>query len=168
MVVKEVLLIGNPKLKEISKPITEHDPQPTEIIEDLKDTLLHLQDTMKIGRALSAPQISQLKQVVYYKLPDREFVMVNPDIVTKSRETYDEWDTCFSFNAAFFVEVERSRSIEVKYQDEDGNSKKEKFEGKLSGLVQHEVDHLNGILATDRIKDKSRIIMREEWERLYR
>ena len=166
MAVQKVLMLGNPMLRESSLSINEFDSQYKQILRDLKDTLKHLQKTKKIGRALSAPQIGHLQKVIYYNLPTKAFAMVNPEIIQKSLELIHVWDTCYSFDAAFFVGIERYKSIKVKYQDENGKEKIEHFSESLSELVQHEVDHLNGILATDYLKDTSEIIMRDEWEKI--
>jgi peptide deformylase len=67
---------------------------------------------------------------------------------------------------AFFIETVRSREITVKYTDEKGQDITETFSDDLSELFQHEIDHLDGILATDYLKDTRKIIMRSEWEKL--
>lgn len=160
--------MGNPKLREESSEIVDFDIELKEIVQDLKDTLTHLQKTKKIGRALAAPQIGYMKKVIYMQTPQRSFVMVNPKIRWKSEEMFNVWDSCFSFDVAFFVKIERHKSIKVEYQDEKGESKIEEFSDDLSELFQHEIDHLYGILATDHLKDVTQIIMREEWEGKYR
>ena len=78
------------------------------------------------------------------------------------------WDSCYSFEVAFFVEIPRNKSIKVEYQDDKGNSIVEDFTDGLSELVQHEIDHLHGILAIDHLRDVKKIIMRSEWERRFR
>jgi peptide deformylase len=166
MAIKEVLLIGNPLLRQESSEVTDFNLELREILQDLKDTLTHLQETKKIGRGLAAPQIGHMKKIVLFQLPDRSFVMVNPKIVWKSEETFQVWDSCFCFDVAFFVQVERHKNIRIEYQDENGNAKTEEFSGDLSELVQHEVDHLYGILATDHLKDVTTIMMRAEWEKM--
>ncbi len=166
MAIKDVLLIGNPKLRQESSEVIDFKFELKEIIQDLKDTLIHLQETKKIGRGLAAPQIGHKKKVILFQLPEKSFVMVNPKIVSKSEETFQVWDSCFCFDVAFFVQVERNESIKVEYQDENGNIKIEEFAGDLSELVQHEIDHLHGILATDHLKDVTKIMMRDEWEKM--
>ncbi|MFW6040724.1 MAG: peptide deformylase [Thermoplasmatota archaeon] len=167
MTIKEVLMIGNPKLREKCTDIKNFDSELDRIIDDLKDTLTYLQNKNNIGRALAAPQIGYQKNVVFMQIPQRTIKMVNPKIVWKSDETFDVWDSCFSFDVAFFVNIKRHERIEVEYQDDKDNSKLEEFEGDLSELFQHEIDHLNGILATDHLEDNKNIIMRSEWERRY-
>jgi len=166
MAIIDVLLIGNTKLRQESSEVIDFNLELKEIIQDLKDTLIHLQETKKIGRGLAAPQIGHMKKVILFQLSERPFVMVNPKIVWKSEETFPVWDSCFCFDVAFFIQVERHKSIKVGYQDENGNAKTEEFSGDLSELVQHEIDHLYGILVTDLLKDVTKIMMRDEWEKM--
>lgn len=168
MAVNEVLMIGNPKLREKCAEITDFDDELNEILEDLKDTLSDLQKTKNIGRALAASQIGHMKKVVYMQTPARTIIMVNPKITWRSEEMFEVWDSCFSFDMAFFVKIKRHKKIKVEYQDEKGNSKIEEFEGDVSELFQHEIDHLYGILSTDYLEDNKQIIMRNEWERRYK
>jgi peptide deformylase len=166
MAIKDVLLIGNSKLRQESTEVTDFNLEFKDIIQDLKDTLIHLQKTKKIGRGLAAPQIGHMKKVILFQIPERPFVMVNPKIVWKSEEMFQVWDSCFCFEVAFFVQVERHKTIKVEYQDENAKTQTEEFTGDLSELVQHEIDHLYGILATDHLKDVSKIMMRDEWEKM--
>lgn len=78
------------------------------------------------------------------------------------------WDSCYSFDVAFFVGIERHKSVEVEYQDENGELLVERFSDDLSELLQHEIDHLHGVLATDHLKNAKKIISREEWEKRFR
>ena len=73
-------MIGNPKLREKSSKVTEFKEELQEKIQDLTDTLKHLQETKKIGRALAAPQIGYMKQIICYNLPKNSFIMINPKI----------------------------------------------------------------------------------------
>jgi peptide deformylase len=161
-------MIGNPKLREKSSDVTDFEKNLDLMIQDLKETLHHLQEAKKIGRALAAPQIGYQKKVIYYGLPDEPFVMINPKITWKSNEKFWVWDSCFSFNVAFFVEIVRHTQIKVEYTNESGTVIVREFKNDLSELVQHEIDHLEGILATDHLTDVKRVILRDEWEKRYR
>lgn len=165
---KKVILIGNPILRKKSEELTPGDPEADIIIQDLADTLRDLQRIKKIGRALAAPQIGVLKRIVFCNLPNRSMALINPKITWHSKETFDVWDSCFSFDVQFFVEVKRFISIELSYFDETWKEKREVFEGDMAELLQHELDHLQGVLATDKMIDSSKIIMRQEWEERYR
>ncbi|MFW6378031.1 MAG: peptide deformylase [Bacillota bacterium] len=166
MAVQEVLMLGNQALRDKSKSVKEFTQETMEVITDLKDTLMHLQREKGLGRALAAPQIGYKQKIIYANLPAEEIVMVNPEIVDKSEEMMELWDSCFSFNVDFFVKVERHRTISVKYLDEDGEECSREFTDDLSELFQHEIDHLYGIMATDRMIDQQAIMMRSEWEKL--
>jgi len=168
MAVKEVLMIGNPKLREKSSKVSDFGEDLQGIIQDLRDTLLHLQEVKNIGRALAAPQIGHMKQVIYYGLPNNPFIMVNPEIFSKGEEKFWVWDSCFSFDVAFFVEILRYKKIQVNYQDENGKMHMKDFDNDMSELIQHETDHLHGILATDHLTDVKRIILRQEWKKRFR
>ncbi len=109
MPVKEVLMIGNPELRQKSSDIIEMGKEVKDISLDLKDTLEFLQKTKNIGRGLAAPQIGYLKKIIYFGLPSESFIMINPKILYKSEETFQVWDSCFSFDVAFFVEIKRHK-----------------------------------------------------------
>ncbi|MGM0420326.1 MAG: peptide deformylase [Bacillota bacterium] len=164
MALKEVLMLGNPELRQESSPVSQFGQDLARIIKDLKDTLLSLQEEKEIGRALAAPQIGYKQKVVYANLPEEEIIMVNPDIVWYSEEEFEVWDSCFSFDVAFFVKVKRAREIIVHYQNTAGIDIERTFSGGLSELFQHEIDHLQGRLATDLLVDNESIMMRSEWE----
>jgi peptide deformylase len=165
MTVKDVLLLGNPKLREKSSKVKNFKSEIQENLKNLSDTLHSLQKEKRIGRALAAPQIGWMKKVIYYNLPEESFFMINPEILWKSKDVIDVWDSCFCFDVSFFIEIKRHKEIKVQYLDKEGNKKSEDFSDDLSELVQHEIDHLNGVLATDHLEDPSKIVMRNEWER---
>lgn len=168
MVVKEVLLLGNPKLREKSSNVKNFNKEFETNLKNLSDTLYHLQKVKQIGRAIAAPQIGWMKNVIFYNLPERAFFMINPKIFWKSDIMINVWDNCFSFDVAFFIEIERHKEIKIQYLDQERNKKVEDFNDDLSELVQHEIDHLNGILATDHLTNLHKIIMRNEWERRFK
>ena len=165
MAVKNVLLIGNPLLRQISDEVTDFSSELMGMIGDLIDTLIYLQNKYKIGRALAAPQIGYLKQIIYYKVGNDTKILINPKIITKSDSLIEVWESCFSFKVAFFVKVKRHKTISVNYQDDKGQHHKEKFEDDFSELFQHEIDHLYGKLAVDYLENKEDLIMREEFEK---
>ncbi|HRW62541.1 MAG TPA: peptide deformylase [Bacteroidales bacterium] len=165
MAVKEILLLGNSVLRQKSEDVTIFNGELDNLIKDLKDTLIDFQERKKTGRAIAAPQIGVLKKLVYIHMPDRSFALINPRIVEKSEKKIDVWDSCFSFDVAFYILTKRHKTIKVRYQDEKGTVVEEIFTDDLSELLQHEIDHLHGILATDYLTDKNHIIMRAEWEK---
>lgn len=171
MAIREVLQLGNPKLWEIAARVV--DPASAEIralTEDLADTLLYWRTSTGYGRAIAAPQIGAGVRVIFLQLPDSEpWPMVNPEITWRSEERIVVWDACLSF-LSIFMQVARHRDIEVRYQDLRGqwHELRAGEERNLSELLQHEIDHLDGILAVDRITDMRTMCTREEFEKRYR
>ncbi|MEA2071189.1 MAG: peptide deformylase [Asgard group archaeon] len=168
MPVKKILLLGNELLRKKSSRVHSFDTALTSLTSDLLDTLRNFQNNYEIGRAIAAPQIGVLKQVIAMETPERQIIMVNPKITQKSEELFDVWDSCFCFKVAFFVNIKRHREITIDYQTLDGKHITETFIDDLSELFQHEIDHLHGVLCTDHLKNPKNIIMREEWEGTYR
>jgi peptide deformylase len=122
MSIREVLQIGNPILRKKCAKTTGFGPLLRETLDDMRDTLTHLQKTKKLGRALAAPQIGLLKRIIYIQTPDVTLYMINPEITYKSVEKFELWDSCFSFDVSFFVKISRHKSIEVNFQDETGKN----------------------------------------------
>lgn len=164
--IKEILQIGNPVLREASEDVTVFNSSLNDLVTDLRDTIIDFQKQKGMGRGIAAPQIGVLKKVIFLMLPDRELTLVNPEIIVRSDEMMEVWDSCFSFDVAFFVKTNRHKTITVKFQDAQGGFYEKSFTDDLSELLQHEIDHLHGILATDRQMSKHDIIMRSEWEKL--
>ena len=106
--------------------------------------------------------------VVCIQMPERSFFLVNPEVVWKSDETFDVWDSCFSVNASFFVKIPRYTMIRVRYQDEKGVERTEEFSDDMSELLQHELDHLDGVMCSDHLREPKDLVMREEWEKRFR
>ena len=168
MAVKKIYKLGSKVLRKKSKEVENFDDQLRTKVKDLKDTLFNFQKEYEIGRAIAAPQIGYHQKIVYYHKGKDKLLMVNPKIIESSKEQFEVWDSCFSFNAAFFVKIKRAKRIKVKYQDIDGNEIIAEFTEELSELFQHEIDHLHGVLATDYLENSRNIIMREIWEKNYK
>ena len=167
MVIRDTVLLGDPRLRETTE-LVAFDRKLLQILEDLKDTLSKHQRFYGMGRGLAAPQIGYNKKIVYIQTPSFTSYLINPEIVWRSPETFEVWDSCFSMEAKFFVKIPRNRSIKVKYVDETQEFHNETFNDDMSELMQHEIDHLDGIMCTDRLTDTRNIVMREEWEKRYR
>jgi len=167
MVIRDTVLLGDPRLREIAEPLV-FDRNTPQILKDLKDTLTEHQRIYRMGRGLAAPQIGYNKRAVYIQTPNFTSYLINPEIVWRSPETFEVWDSCFSMEAKFFVKIPRNRSIKVKYVDAEQVFHNETFSDDMSELLQHELDHLDGIMCTDRLTDTRNIAMREEWVKRYR
>jgi peptide deformylase len=108
--------------------------------------------------------------VIFLQLPGAEpWPFVNPEIIERRREKIVVWDACLSF-LSIFMQVERHRAITVRYQDADAewHEVQASDDQTLSELLQHDIDHLDGILAVDRIPDVKTLCTREEFEKRYR
>jgi peptide deformylase len=171
MSIRVVLQLGNPLLRQKAAPVV--DPTASEIhdlVRDLADTLAHWRSATGYGRGIAAPQLGVLQRVIFLKLPEAEpWPLINPEIVARSAEKIIVWDACLSF-LSIFMQVERHRQVTVRYQNLNGETHEFKAgdDRNLSELLQHEIDHLDGILAIDRVVDVKTICTREEFEKRYR
>jgi peptide deformylase len=171
MSLRPVLQLGNPALRQ--KSVRVEDPTAREIhdlVHDLADTLAHWRSVTGFGRGIAAPQLGELQRVIYLKLPRAEpWPLINPEIIEASEEKIIVWDACLSF-LSIFMQVERRRRVTVRYQTLNGETLE--FEAgddrNLSELLQHEIDHLDGVLSIDRVVDVKTICTREEFEKRYR
>src|SRR5579863_10547161 len=171
MPLKPILQLGNPILRQKSLPVFDPSaPEIAALIRDLADTLSHWRATTGYGRGIAAPQLGVLQRVIFLKLPgEKPWPLINPEIVDRSKEKIIVWDACLSF-LSIFMQVERNREITVSYQDQSGahHDFHAGDDRNLSELLQHEIDHLNGILAVDRIVDIKTLCTREEFETRHR
>jgi peptide deformylase len=171
MPVRPVLQLGDPLLRLKAVPVDDPSAQEVhDLIHDLADTLAHWRAKTGYGRGIAAPQLGISQRVIFLKLPGVEpWPLINPEIVDRSEETITVWDACLSF-LSIFMQVERHRQITVRYQNLEGEILE--FDAgddrNLSELLQHEIDHLDGILAIDRVVDLKTICTKEEFEKRYR
>ncbi|HXJ88046.1 MAG TPA: peptide deformylase [Candidatus Binatia bacterium] len=171
MAVRPILQLGNPILREKCLPVA--DPVSREIRElvgDLADTLAHWRAETGYGRGIAAPQIGVLQRVIFLRLPgEKPWPLINPQITRRSEDKIVVWDACLSF-LSIFMQVERHREISVHYQTLEADTREfsASEERNLSELLQHEIDHLDGILAIDRVTDVKTVVTREEFEKRYR
>lgn len=154
----DILLLGEPALYEVSAPV-EPGEDVAELIENLHDTLMEYRRVHGAGRAIAAPQIGVKKRLIYLYM-DKPYVLINPSLSFPDKETYRLLDDCMSF-PGLVVEVERYRRGELTYFDMEWKPRKLHLEGDWSELVQHEYDHLDGILATMRAVDSRAFYMKE-------
>jgi peptide deformylase len=167
---REILQLGNPLLWQVSAEVSDVTAGRTQsIIRDLSDTLAAFRGRTGFGRGIAAPQIGHGQRIVFIRMQPAGFAgaLVNPRIVWRSPERMELWDDCFSF-PDLMVRVSRATRIRVDYQDEGGAPQNIEAEGDLSELLQHEIDHLDGILAVDRAAAPHALMTRAEWERQFR
>jgi len=152
MAIKDILLLGNPLLYEASEPVLKEElaelkPQ----IGLMWDSILDIRKTYGFGRAIAAPQIGLSKRIIALYL-DKPEVMINPELSELSNEMIELWDDCMSF-PKLLVKVRRHKSLKVSFRDLNWDYRSLELEDDMAELIQHEYDHLDGILATQRAID---------------
>lgn len=161
MAVKEILLLGNPKLYEGCEPIKKDEiKEIRKVVEDLHDTLMDFRKKYNAGRAIAAPQIGVMKRLIYMHI-NSPIIFINPVLNDYSKNTFQLWDDCMSF-PDILVKVKRFENCRVTFRDLKWKEHSIILEEDLSELLQHEVDHLNGILAIQRAIDSKSIIFKSE------
>jgi len=161
MPIREILLLGNPKLYEVSVPLEKHEVDTiARLVEDLHDTLLDFRRRYGAGRAIAAPQMGVMKRLIYMHV-DRPVAFINPVLDAKSEEMIEVWDDCMCF-PDLLVKVRRHRSCRVRFKDQDWIDQEIRLEDDLSELLQHEYDHLDGILAVSRALDGESFALRSQ------
>jgi len=161
MAVREVLLLGNPKLYEISEPVERDGLKAiADVVSDLHNTLMDFRKKHNAGRAIAAPQIGVMKRLVYLYI-DNPVVFINPVLDEKSKEMIELWDDCMSF-PDLLVKVKRHKSCKIKYRDMAWKEQAMMLEDDLSELLQHECDHLDGILAVARAIDQHSFALKSQ------
>ena len=163
--IKEVLLLGNSKLYEVSQVVNQDELNTLkEIVNDLHDTLIDFREKYGAGRAIAAPQIGVMKRLIYMYI-DSPVVFINPALMDKSKDMMLVWDDCMCF-PDLLVKVERHQTCSISYRDLEWKPQKMWLEGDLSELLQHEYDHLDGILAVSRALDEQSFALRSQRELL--
>ncbi len=173
--VKDIVKSTEAKLRAPSKKIEKIDRKILGLIEDLKDTLEAQVEPEGVG--LAGPQIGKNYRIFVMK-PEREFkVVINPEILYKSKSTSAKtkeeakkhkkiMEGCLSL-PNYYTPLERSFEIKIKYLNEKGEKIEEDFIGIDAQIVQHEMDHLDGILFIDRMFEQKRKLYEYdhgEWE----
>jgi len=152
MTVREILLLGNPQLYQKSMDVhpSELDGIP-EIVQDLHDTMMEFRKKYGVGRAIAAPQIGVMKRIIYMHIESPR-VFLNPRLTNLSERMFEVWDDCMCF-PNLLVKVQRHKRCTIEYRDMEWDLNVMKLEDDLSELLQHEYDHLDGILAVMRAID---------------
>jgi len=149
MSAREILLLGNPRLYEVSEAVEEADLKDLpSVVADLHDTLLEFRRKYGAGRAIAACQIGFAKRLIYLFI-DRPVVFINPSLESKSEEMIEVWDDCMCF-PDLLVKVKRHKRCTIRFRDLSFEEHTMRLEDDLSELLQHEYDHLDGILAVSR------------------
>ncbi len=159
-----ILQLGDPLLREISGRAAATESAQI-VLADLRDTLHEFQRAHGFGRGISAIQIGVALRAIYIEFEGIAYCLVNPEYEWLSEEKFRLWDDCFSF-PDLLVWLERSQSLRLSYLDDNGTACTLTASGALSELIQHEMDHLDGVLAIDRAIGPNGLATREQWKRM--
>lgn len=161
----KILTIPNPRLKHKSLEVKSFDKNLSIKIQDMFETL----EASGNGIGLAAPQVGILERIVVIDLKEDDvsipITLINPKILYKSEETFINEEGCLSV-PEYFAEVTRSKEIEYEWFDESGKKYLSKANGLLSICIQHEIDHLNGILFVDHLSALKRKLALEKLKKL--
>jgi len=148
MTVREILIEPNEMLREKSLPVEKVDSNLQELMDDMLETMYKAP-----GIGLAAIQIGVPKRVIVMDIDQKEgqknpIFFVNPEIIEKSKQNLTYEEGCLSVPGQF-AEIDRPNKCNIKYLDYYGQAKEIKAEGMLATCIQHEIDHLEGILFID-------------------
>ena len=155
MAVRDILILPDKRLRLLSKPVAKIDAATKQLVEDMFDTMY---DAPGIG--LAAIQIGEPRRIVTMDLAKKDDekepqVFINPEITWSSDETNVHEEGCLSI-PEYYEEVERPAEVKVKYTDLDGKQHEVHATGLFATCIQHEIDHLNGVLFIDHISKLKR------------
>lgn len=158
----EIRQFGDPVLKTRAGEVTKFDGSLRHLVEGMLETLRAGEGRM----AIAANQVGVLKRVFVGQADEKVYVLVNPVIEERSEETETALEGCLSIPGVG-VEVERRSRVVVSGQDEEGRPVRYGVEGEIARMMQHETDHLDGVLMFDRAEPEERKRAMREWrERL--
>ncbi|MDH5367796.1 MAG: peptide deformylase [Cyclobacteriaceae bacterium] len=151
----DLVLLGDSRLYEVCEPIQKSELSLVKSwVADLDNVMKEIRSKYNFGRAIAAPQLGIMKRLIYMNI-DKPVVFINPEFTEMSDEKFELWDDCMSF-PNLLVKVKRHKKVTIKYLDENWASHEWAMENDLSELLQHEYDHLDGVLCTMRaINSKS-------------
>ena len=175
MAILKVARMGHPVLRAKARPLQASEirsPEVQRLIDDMFDTMHEYQ-----GIGLAAPQIHvSVRLFVAGMAPDPdeepdpdqvpEMALINPEITVVGRETAEDWEGCLSI-PDIRGQVPRARQILVKAYDRNGKRVEMKASNFMARVIQHETDHLDGVLFFDRMKSFETLTFLEEFQRYY-
>ncbi|MDH4992188.1 peptide deformylase [Aquamicrobium lusatiense] len=167
MTIKPLIILPDPLLRQVSKPLERVDDSLRRLADDMLETMY---DAPGIG--LAAIQIGLPMRLLVIDLAKEDdepapHVFVNPEILESSDERSVYEEGCLSI-PEYYAEVERPASVRVKYVDRDGREQEIKAEGLMATCLQHEIDHLNGVLFIDHISKLKRDMVMRKFRKLAR
>jgi peptide deformylase len=158
MALRKIITIENPILRQKAKRVTRFDASIKRLVEDLIETM-HAAN----GVGLAAPQVAQSLRVLVAEFEDRLEVLINPEIVKESGEQIGP-EGCLSIPGYIGENIKRSMMVVVKARDVHGKEIRIRADGFFARVLQHEIDHLDGILYLDRLQRPEDLRRAEEDE----
>ncbi len=157
MALLPIVLVPDPVLRHVAKPVETITPELRQLMDDMLETMY---DAPGVG--LAANQIGRLERVIVLDCADKQdgeepqpYQMVNPEITWKSEQTSKYSEGCLSIPEGT-GDVQRPTAVRVRYLDREGQSHELEADGLLATCLQHEIDHLNGVLFTDHLSKLKR------------
>jgi peptide deformylase len=150
MALREILIVPDPRLKQVSEPVERVDDELRALMDDMLETMYAAP-----GIGLAAIQVGVAKRVIVMDLarqdePKAPRYFVNPEILWKSEETAPYEEGCLSV-PEIYDEVERPARVKIRYLTYAGDQVEEDAEGLFAVCIQHEMDHLDGVLFIDHL-----------------
>jgi peptide deformylase len=155
MAVRDILILPDKRLRLLSKPVAKIDAATKQLVEDMFDTMY---DAPGIG--LAAIQVGEPRRIVTMDLakkdePKEPQVFINPELIARSGDKNVHEEGCLSI-PEYYEEVERPAAVRIRYLDLEGKQHEVDAEGLLATCIQHEIDHLDGVLFIDHISKLKR------------
>ncbi|RAX46762.1 peptide deformylase [Arthrobacter sp. AQ5-06] len=150
MAILNIRIIGDPVLRTVADPVTEFGPELAKLVADMTETMEDVD-----GAGLAAPQIGVSQRVFTYRIDGVEGHIINPVLESSEDFQADQVEGCLSIPGLAFP-VRRFRATRATGVDRNGNPVALEGEGMLARCFQHETDHLDGILFTDRLEGEDR------------
>lgn len=165
--IRDIVMMGDPVLRTEAEDVTVFDDDLRRLVRDMYETMYHAD-----GIGLAAPQIGLSKRVLVVDLrreaegeePER-IALINPRIVWESKETEKQSEGCLSIPGLEEV-VQRPAVIRIEGFDEDGNEVEIEADDLFGRALQHEIDHLNGVLFIDRVSPLKRRMLLKKWKKI--
>lgn len=163
MAVRDIRILGDPVLREECRPVDGVDGDVRQLVADLLETMYEAD-----GIGLAAPQVGVPVRIFVYDVRDEDVpggVLINPRIVEQSEATERDVEGCLSIPGLQEV-VERPATVVMEGMDEEGEDVRLEADGLLARCLQHEYDHLDGVLFFDRVSPLKRRMLLDRWSKL--
>lgn len=158
-----ITLLPDPTLRQMSLEVEEVNGDIVETLHSMHETMINAK-----GIGLAAPQVSIMKRIIVVDLQERdedhdskEKLFINPKILETSEQMSEAEEGCLSIPRQF-ANINRPQSIKISYINKDGQPKELEADGLYARCIQHEIDHLNGVLFIDHLSRLKRGIMQKK------